>query len=443
VNGARWTAFQRRALSEAEAEERRRYAQMTEQIAALERAGSPVASFGDPRNPTQFGSRFGPRYAMMPPAPLAPLAIGQSDLLPYYFKVSTDARETLIAATEIENPQRLLTGRFDLAFVIVFLYPLLILAITYSLLSSEREEGTLALAASQPVTLGALAAGKVALRALLLVGAVVGFSLVALLASGVSLTASGAPLRLAIWVAVVALYGFLWFALSLLVVSFGRPSPTNATLLATTWLLLVVMLPSLFNLVATTLYPVPSRVEMIQAVRVASDQASSAGSTLLARYYEDHPELATGGAEQAMNDFNVIRLAVDEDVARRARPVVERHERQLARQQALIDRLRFLSPAVLMQDVLNDLAGTGAARHHHFLAQVDRFHASWRGFIAPMILQKARVTSLDNVPSFAFAEERAASVVRRISVVVAGLMVPMVCLAWAGLRRLRRYPIVG
>jgi ABC-2 type transport system permease protein len=443
VNGVRWAAFQRSALHDAAAEESDRYKKIHVQIGVLEHTGTPVAAFGDPRNPTQFGSRFGPRYAMLPPAPLSPLAIGQSDLLPYYFKVSTDARETLIAATEIENPQRLLVGRFDLAFVIVFLYPLLILAIAYNMLSSEKEQGTLALAASQPVSLGTLATGKVLLRALVLVGVVVGFSLVALVASGVNLAAPGAALRLGLWLAVVTAYGAFWFGLALLVASFGRSSATNATMLATAWLVLVVMLPSLFNLLATTLYPVPSRVEMIQAVRVASDEATSAGSTLLARYYEDHPELATGGAEQAMNDFNIVRVAVDEDVSRRARPVVDRYEQQLARQQTLIDRLRFLSPAVLMQEALNDVAGTGGARHRHFLAQVDRFHASWRGFIVPLILQKARVTSLDNVPTFTFSEEDPTSVARRVLIAMLGLCVAAAGAAWAGIRRLRQYPIVG
>ena len=141
-----------------------------------------------------------------------------------------------------------------------------------------------------------------------------------------------------LWLVAVSTYGVLWFALAVLVASFGRSSATNATALATVWLLLVVLLPSMFNLLATTIYPVPSRVDMIQAVRVASDAATSAGSTLLARYYEDHPELASGGAEQAMNDFSVIRVAVDSDVARRVRPVVDRYEQQLARQQAMIDR---------------------------------------------------------------------------------------------------------
>jgi ABC-2 type transport system permease protein len=202
------------------------------------------------------------------------------------------------------------------------------------------------------------------------------------------------------------------------------------------------MLPSLFNLLATTAYPVPSRVEMIQAVRVASDEAAGAGSTLLARYYEDHPELASGGSEQAMNDFNIIRVAVDDDVARRARPIVDTYERQIAAQQRMIDRLRFLSPAVLMQDALNDVAGTGTARHQHFLEQVDRFHARWRGFIVPLIFQKARVTTFDAVPSFTYAEESIAAVARRVSIAILGLMGPAVPIGWLGLVRLRRYPIV-
>jgi ABC-2 type transport system permease protein len=443
VNGARWADFERAALHNAAIEEGERYAQMQKQIAALQRAGKPVAAFGDPRNPTMFGSRFGLRYAVLPVGPLAPLAIGQSDLLPSYFKVSTDARETIVAAAEIENPHRLLVGRFDLAFVLVFLYPLLILAVTYNMLSVEKEQGTLAMALSQPVSLGTLAAGKVALRALLLVGLVVSFSLLALLAAGVNLTAPGAVAHLILWLAAVGAYGVLWFALAVLVASFGRSSAANATILATLWLVLVVMLPSLFNLLATTLYPVPSRVEMIQAVRVASDEAASAGSALLARYYEDHPELATGGAEQAMTDFSIIRVAVDEDVARRARPVVDRYEQQLARQRQMIDRLRFFSPAVLMQDALSDIAGTGSPRHRHFLEQVDRFHAQWRGFVVPLIFQKARITDVSVAPQFVYIEEQVASVVRRVLIGCLGLMAPAVVIALIGLRRLRAYRVAA
>jgi ABC-2 type transport system permease protein len=93
-----------------------------------------------------------------------------------------------------------------------------------------------------------------------------------------------------------------------------------------------------------------------------------------------------------------VRVAVNDDVAKRVRPVIDRFDAQLRRQQAAIDRLKFLSPAILLQDALNDISGTGAARHRFFLAQVDRFHQQWRAFFTPMIFQKASFTTFERVP---------------------------------------------
>lgn len=442
-NGVSWTAFQQRALAAAQAEETERYARLEQQLADLRQPGAKVSPFADPRNPTAFGSRVGPRYAALPPAPLAPLSIGQSDLLPYYFKVSTDARENIVSATEIENPARLLAGRFDLTFVVIYLYPLLILALCYNMLSAEKEQGTLAMALSQPVALRTLAAGKVVLRAAVVIGLVVALSAVAMLVTGVDLAAGGAAARLALWVAAVTVYGLFWFALATFVAAWGWTSTTNATILATAWLVLVVMAPSLFNLVVTSLYPVPSRVELVQATREASDEANKAGAQALARYYDDHPELATGDPDQAMNDFNIVRVAVNDDVERRVRPLVSRYESQVAAQQATIDRLQFLSPAILMQNALNDVSGTGTARHRHFMAQVDAFHRDWRGHFVPLIFAKRTVDSLAAVPRFEFREEDTASVAARVLAGLGGLVLPAVALAITGLRRMRNFPIAG
>jgi ABC-2 type transport system permease protein len=452
-NGARWVGFQQITLSNAAAEERDRYDRLRERVDAVNRTGEQVSPFADPRSPSNVGSRFGPRYAAMPPGPLAALAIGQSDLLPYYFRVSTDARENIMSATELENPHRLLTGRFDLAFVLIYLYPLLILGITYNLLSAEKEEGTLALALSQPVSLRTLITGKVALRALLLIGIVTACSLVALLVSGGVTGVDGVGgaggaggagvMRAVLWLGVVMAYGAIWFAIAIVVASFGRASATNATILASVWLVLVVMLPSLFNLLVTTVYPVPSRVEMVQAVREASDEANAAGSKVLARYYEDHPELATGDSAQAMTDFALVRVAVNDDVAKRVRPVIERFDAQVRHQQVAIDRLKFLSPAILLQDALNDISGTGAARHRFFLTQVDRFHQQWRAFFTPLIFQKASFTTFERVPRFTFQEEPTGAVVSRVLWSLFGLALPAAILIILGLRRLHRFSIVS
>lgn len=246
-----------------------------------------------------------------------------------------------------------------------------------------------------------------------------------------------------LWVAAVVAYGAVWFALALLVASRGLGSAANATVLAGAWLALVVILPAVFNLAATTLYPVPSRVEMVQAVCVASDDANAEGSKLLARYYDDHPELATGDAQQAMTDFNVVRVAVNDDVERRVRPVVERYEGQIGRQQRLIDALRFMSPAVLMQNALNDIAGTGGPRHQAFMAQVDAFHRAWRTHFTPLIMARTSVLDYQGLPRFAFVEEATGAVTGRVGLSLLGLVRPATLVGWLAFERLVRFPIVS
>ena len=99
---------------------------------------------------------------------------------------------------EIENPANLLSGRFDLAFVLTFCWPLLVLPLLYNVLSEEREAGTLALVASQPVSLRAVLAARLVVRG----GLVVRVTLVVV--AGDRLALSGALqgrslLPLAIW----------------------------------------------------------------------------------------------------------------------------------------------------------------------------------------------------------------------------------------------------
>lgn len=442
ASGSGWVASQRTAIDLARNEERERHQRHTAEIARINREHATVSAFADPRNPDAAGRSMSARYAVLPPMPLAALSVGQSDLSPSFLKITTDAKETVLAATAIENPHRILAGRFDPAFVLVYLYPLLILGMTYNLLSSEKEQGTLLLALSQPVSLPALLGGKLLLRLLVCAAAVIVFAVILLSAAGVDLTATGASALFVLWVLAAVLYGAFWFCTAAWIASLGRASAVNATMLAGIWFGLVVLVPFVISTAVTAVYPVPSRVEMVQAARVASDDANAEGSALLARYYEDHPELASGDAEQAMNDFNLVRVAVAAEVEQRVRPVRDRFDDQLAAQQRIVDRFRYLSPAILMQDALNDIAGTGTARYRNFLGQVGIFHEEWRQYFVRLIFAKAQLDSYESVPRFVLREESLPTTARRVAVSLAGLALPAVAFAVFAVRRLRRYPIV-
>jgi ABC-2 type transport system permease protein len=416
-NGASWVQFQRATLAAAANEEGARYAQASREIIEIETNGKTVSPFTDPRLASVASGRSGIRYAQLPPAPLAALSVGQSDLYPYYFKISRQSKQSFTTNDEIENPTNLLAGRFDLAFVIIYLFPLLILALSYNLISAEREQGTLAMMMSQPIALRSFVAGKIGLRVIVLLILAIGFSLAWFLLGGVNLAAEGAWWRLLFWIGIVADYGAFWFALAVAVNSFGKSSATNALILAGLWLVFVLLLPSLLNVAVTSIYPVPSRVEMIQATRRASSEATAKGSQLLAKYFEDHPELTAGGKADP-TDFYTRSIATQEETERLAQPVIDHFGRQVIGQQSLVDRFRFLSPAIVTQAALNDVAGTSVARYRHFLELVDEFHQTWRSYFNPRIVQKARIGAddYDRFPNFAFHEEPSAGVARRIVV---------------------------
>ena len=256
----------------------------------------------------------------------------------------------------------------------------------FNVLSEEREQGTLALTLSQPVSARDVVGAKLA------------------------------------WVN-----------------SLRRSSAWNATVLVGAWLVLVVVLPAAVNIAAGLLHPLPSRVEMITAQREASNAAVNRRSELLARYLEEHPELA-GGVVAEEPGRAALAWAATDAVNRHQEEVTAVHDARRAEQLALVRRYRFLSPALLAQEVLVDAAGTGDARFARFQSQVRAFAEQWRQFFVPAILADERMTAavLPDVPRFRFVDEESSDVAGRAVVpltVLGGLVALVIAGAGAGLGR--------
>ena len=393
-----------------------------------------------PASPAWLGGFVG-RYLAQPTAPLAALATGQTDLNAPYARVTARGREAIAPPMQTGNPLLLHLGQFDLAFVLVYLYPLFVLALAYDLTSTEREDGTLRLIASQPVTLRQVVIGKLMARGVVVL-------LPALLAPCVVLPFDGTPLdgagmlRVLVWTVAVVAYGLVWFALAVIVNARGRTPAFNALALAGAWLALVVIVPAVLNVLVERWYPVPSRVEFVNAARQASNQARVESSRVLGRFIEEHPEFAVAG--DGMKNAAVLTAARDDEISREMLPVLERFERQRARQHDAVRWLRVASPAALLQGVLVDAAGTGVDRHRHFTAQVDHFHQVWRRHFQPLLFTDAALTrgDYDGLPTFTYAEEPIGVLVWRLL----GAVVVLVALGGvgliAGLTTYRRYALI-
>lgn len=411
-------------------------------------AGAEVPDpFANPADPASMGGGYGARYAFMPISPLAPLAFGQSDLLPDYYKVTNRSKITFIYDSEIENPWNLLSGHFDLSFVIIYLFPLLIFALSYNFLSGEREHGTLKMLLSQPLGLGGLVAGKIAVRAAALFAWAVLVPLLALVVMRPDIRSTTYVWPLVSWVAFVTAYGSVWFTLAVAVNAFGRPSAANALILVGSWIVCVLVIPVLLNLVVSTASPAPSRTELATRTRLVTIKGLNRHAQLLSTDYKysGKPELLLPKEGRiAVAERMKGMYLVERDVDRELEGVLKSFQVQLAGQQRLVARYGALSPAIVAHEGLTALAGTGLRRHLYFQRQIDTFHQEWKDFFEPRILNGVAIseTDLDRLPQFTWVEEDPRVVSAGVATGLLQLVVPAVALAVLGGWRLRRYSVV-
>ncbi len=433
ANGFAWTRFEASAVAQATTLADQKLAAARTDAAKFDAA--PPTNLNptrDPRDARGFEFAYLRRFAVLPPSPGAALAVGQSDLLPSVLRVTYRPRESFLNNYEIENPLRLLLGRFDATFVALYLLPLAILVIAHGLLARERDGGTLALLRAQPLSLARWLAARVILRGGLVLGVFALTTVVGWLALGGAPSALGA---VAIWLALALAYGAFWFALAWFVGARAATASSSALTLAGAWLVLVVLFPAGLNLTLKQLYPPPSRAAFQDTLRDGTDDATRRGSQLLAQYLEDHPELAPGPTAANENDFFRTRFAVNAEIERLAGPLRAAFAAQLTRQQTVIERLRWFSPALVLHHGALTLAGTDRTRHQRWLDSVGDLHARTVDFFEPRLLRSANFRDYDAVPALDFRDPPASPAA--LLAALAALLLPAAALLALGTRTLR------
>jgi ABC-2 type transport system permease protein len=197
------------------------------------------------------GAYYGFQPTWDPPSDLAFAALGSRDIAPALLRVRALALEGQIYENETANPELALPGRFDLAFVAVYVAPLVLIALLHDLWSGEREAGRYHALAALPHARRRLWTSRVAVRlAGVLIALLLPFAVGALLAGTALPRASG-------FAALVILVCLFWTAIILLVARRGVRSAVNAAALAAIWFALTLVAPAGANLAINAAVPVP------------------------------------------------------------------------------------------------------------------------------------------------------------------------------------------
>ena len=446
-NGLAETKAREAVLAGIQAQQPQREAALAQRLERVLAGTETPEPFANPADPASVGGGMGARTALLPYEALAPLALGQSDMQPNYYRVTYRSRDSFMDDTELESPWHLLSGPFDPLFVIVYLLPLAVLALCWNLLSAEREQGTLKLLLSQPLTALTLVAGKAALRAAALLGTSFAVLAVVLLWQRPELRGVGGAWALAWALGLVGAYALFWLALAVAVNALGRSSAFNALALLAAWVLLVLVLPVLINLAVQAASPAPSRIELATRTRLAAVEGLNRYNKMLSadyRYVEKPEVLLPKDGKIEVASRRRAQYLVGRDTDREIEALTERFDTQLAGQQALVARWSWLSPALVASESLTALAGSGSDRYLQFRRQVARFHGEWKAFFEPRLLEGRAIglDDLQDMPRFTWAEPQRAGLHAGLALAALQLLVPvLVMLAWAAWR-LRRLKVV-
>ncbi|MBT9470565.1 MAG: ABC transporter permease subunit [Pseudomonadota bacterium] len=381
--------------------------------------------------------------AILPQTGLSTFAVGQSDIQLSYIPVTSNSIITVTRDSELGNPVNLKRGAFDISFVVIFLLPIFILAISYDMLSSEKERGTLAMVLSHPISLRKLMLSKMLSRAAIILAVVLAAGFGSLLAVGSNLSSPDTWIRFGLWLSATLLYSMFWFGLAVLVNSISKNSSTNGVVLAGSWLVLVVVAPTLVSVLATTTYPAPSRFEFITQSRVVQTEVEKEYMKALDKYYYDHAEFAPKSGGEA--DFLATSLAKNDAVEKAMMPLYNKFRSQLAKQDEMVASFQFVSPAIMMQRTLNDVSGASAARYAHFIDQVIEFRGVWTKYFTSRFLAEKALRSADyrRFPKFEYREEPVSAVIGRTAPSLIGLFALMSVVLGAAFAALRRYQVAS
>jgi ABC-2 type transport system permease protein len=314
-----------------------------------------------------------------PPAPGSFLALGLRDTSPHVLRVRALALQAQLHEGDTHNPELALLGRLDLAFVLVYLAPLFVIALLYDLVSAERAAGRLATLVALPGGNQGLWLRRAGLRCGLLFMAL---ALPVVVGAG----ASGMPGMQLAWVlASMLVYLLCWAGLALRVATGPWASATNAFALVGCWAALTLVLPALVYLVITRANPAHQGAELMLAQREAVHGAwDQPREQTLQRFFQTHPEWRDTAPLPAgfhWKWYYAFQQLGDESVAGQATA----YRAALLARQRWSTHAGWLLPPVALQTLLHRVAHSDLPAQLAYQDAIASFHGRLRRFFYPYL----------------------------------------------------------
>jgi ABC-2 type transport system permease protein len=305
--------------------------------------------------------------------PISGLSMGQRDINPSIQSVTIRALESQRYDADLTNPANLLLGILDFSFVLIYLFPLLLIACCYNLVSDERESGTWKIVVVQSPNVLSVIYRLYAIRVGTLLALLALLFLLAIPLLRLPLNST-----LAAFVGLSVLYVLFWATVCFWITSLRKSPSVNALLLVSIWLGLLVLLPTLVNTYVIARYPTTEALETTLAARKGYHEKwdTNKRQTMQA-FFGHYPQFQSIPPPKLAFDwpwYYAMQQVGDDEASRAASAL-----RQKVGQRETVSRqLAQFIPPLHAQLQLNELARSGLGNQLRFQEATGRFHEKLR-----------------------------------------------------------------
>lgn len=292
----------------------------------------------------------------------------------------------------VHNPNRYLFSQLDFVFFITIIGSLLAFVFTYDSISGEREQGTLRLAMTNPISrpffLLAKFLGSYISLLISMFPAFIGISLILCLHPDAGFLMSDWATTAFLFLLAI-LYLSVFVMLGLFVSCIAKSSKTTLTALMMLWVILVLVIPNFGPFLASVLSPVRSVYEV-------QSQIDALGNDLSRQFMEKQNKFVQerGGDWKTLSDqdrkiielmwqetdFKVMKVRVREGVKIR-----EGFLNEIGSQIRLSRMLSIISPCASFTLLASDIAHTGIENERKFRYAVLRYRYDYMQHVSKYI----------------------------------------------------------
>ncbi|MEM8523311.1 MAG: DUF3526 domain-containing protein [Bacteroidota bacterium] len=311
------------------------------------------------------------------------LSIGHRDIHPSVRLVNIRNLEEQKHATELRNPLYQLLGNLDFSFVLIYLFPLIVIAFCFNLLSEEKEGGTWTLLLSQSTPPVKILRTKLWIRLVSVLSVLITLLVIGKIYLSIPLNAAFLAFTL-----VAVFYVLFWFALAWFVVSLQKSSSQNALSLLLVWVMLTIILPASINALVINLYPIPEAYSTVIESRDGYHTKWDLPKKPTIQKFKDHyPQFAQYEHPEGQSFgwfwYYAMQQMGDDEAAESNEAMKEK----LRKRDQISRTIAYFLPSVHTQFSLNALSQSDMRNYLNFLNELEAFHEEKRLYFYPKIFE--------------------------------------------------------